>query len=134
MSGAINVNRLLRDIYADALDPTVTVVTKRPADLGARLPLVYARHAAGSGMDPERASWASVTVDAYTGLEVDPFDLAKAAHDRLVDVQKQQTVFPDGWVSRLEVLLPPWENNDPLESTVVNRATAEYRLLLRSHP
>lgn len=128
---AINVNQLLRDIFTPALPQGLSFVTKRPGDLGTRLPLVYARHVGGSDVDPRRAAWASIVVDSYSALNNDPFEHAKWAHDRLVDVVEQQTVFEHGWVNRLEVLMPPWDNDDSLASSVTNRSTAEYRLLVR---
>ncbi|WP_311208725.1 MULTISPECIES: hypothetical protein [unclassified Aeromicrobium] len=130
---AINVNRFLRLLLKDQAPAGTTFVTKRPADLGEKLPLVYARHVAGSGMHPRYASWASVTVDAYTAHEDDPHDLAAWAHDALLAAWEQQTVREGVSISQLEVLLPPFDLDDPLESSITNRSTAEYRLLLRAH-
>lgn len=139
----VDGNELLTQIIRPALlllpDPPegvnrLTLVTKQPADIAERLPIIYGRKVGGSQNHPKFGEFANFQLDHYAsgldGYDV-AMDAAKLTDTLLYDAWDEQTVYEDGHVSSYECTVTPFDFPDSAMPDGITRITAEYRLGLR---
>lgn len=128
-------------VYVDGLVKDAVTVedqpawyTRQPAQLLDLLPCGVIEQIPGGGaVDPRFPSTQSlVQLDAYAPEKREAYDLCKAAVDRLVAAWRTQHVYPDGWISNVEITSDPTEVRERDQPTTFTRYQAIVRLTCRS--
>lgn len=136
----VDGNKLLTQIIRPALlalpepgegENRPTLVTKQPADLANRVPIIYGRKVGGSQNHPKFGEFANFQLDHYAAGYDEAHDLAKLTDTLLYDAWDDQTVYEDGHVSSYECTVTPFDFPDSVMPDGLTRITAEYRLGLR---
>lgn len=108
--------------------------TRRPADYLTRMPCGVIEQVPGSGrIDPRfSGTQALIQLDAYASEKREAFEVCRAAVDALVAAWRTQRVFPDGWISSVEISSDVVEVRDRDQPSTFTRYQATVRLTCRS--
>lgn len=138
VDGTKLLTQIIRPALAALPDPDParrpTLVTRQPADLADRVPIIYGRKIAGVQNHPKFGEFADFQLDHYAEGYDEAMGLAKLTDTLLYDAWDQQTVYEDGHVSSYECTVTPFDFPDSAMPDGLTRITAEYRLGLRPPP
>lgn len=119
-----SIEKILVAWLDTATAPTVRVVTERPPDLAAKLPVVQVVKFGGAGAQPTLAQ-PNVDVDCYAATRGEAEDLAGTVYDLLHEQLPGQTV-AGAVITRVEDITEP--HLLPYDITSLRRYGAAYRI------